>query len=350
MRLLQLVPLRLELGGHAVERVDQAAQLVGRAHRDPRVEVAAGDVARRARQLADRIGNALGHRQADAGAEQDEHQRGELQAAIEIVDLALHFVLAERQRHRQYRVARSGPDRRRGEHVGHVADAVLGDDAGQALQHDGAVDRLRRARRQQTRREEVAFAGRRQHRAVEDVDVLVDQLADPHHQIVAEGDHAFGARELLGVLDDALRHRRGPRRLALDVGQQQPGEVGTDEEGERQHRHDRGEHEGQEQLAVEAGADFAQQRSAGLRTAARQPREQRVGEQQHDVDGGRQRRQLRETDEVVEDARHRVAERVDEQPIVGEIDVIRPAVLLGNRPERLARLVDAIEGGGSELP
>ena len=64
-------------------------------HGDPRVEVAAGDAAGRAGQPADRIGDALGHRQPDRRAEQDEEQRREVDAAIELVDLALDFVLAK---------------------------------------------------------------------------------------------------------------------------------------------------------------------------------------------------------------------------------------------------------------
>ena len=65
MRALELIALRLQLRRHAVERVDQPAQLVGRADGDARVEVAARDAAGRARQLPDRIGDALGHRQPD---------------------------------------------------------------------------------------------------------------------------------------------------------------------------------------------------------------------------------------------------------------------------------------------
>ena len=108
VRAFELLALRLELGGHAVERVDQPAQLVGRSHGDPRVEVAARDPPGRARQPAHRIGDALGHRQPDAGAEQDEEQRREVHAAIELVDLALDFVLPERERHGQDRVAPAG--------------------------------------------------------------------------------------------------------------------------------------------------------------------------------------------------------------------------------------------------
>ena len=115
VRAFELIALRLQLRRHAVERVDEPAQLVGRSHGDPRVEVAARDAPGGARQLPDRIGDALGHRQPDAGAEQDEEQRREVDAAIELVDLALDFVLAERERHGQHAVAPAarGPARPR---------------------------------------------------------------------------------------------------------------------------------------------------------------------------------------------------------------------------------------------
>ncbi len=57
----------------------------GRQH--ARVEVAARDPPRRAREAVHRVGDALGHLVADAGAEQDEEQRREQHAAIELVDL-----------------------------------------------------------------------------------------------------------------------------------------------------------------------------------------------------------------------------------------------------------------------
>ena len=65
VRAFELIALRLQLRRHAVERVDQPAELVRRSHGDPRVEVAAGDPPGRARQLPDRIGDALGHREPD---------------------------------------------------------------------------------------------------------------------------------------------------------------------------------------------------------------------------------------------------------------------------------------------
>ena len=66
VRALELDALRLELASHAVERVDQAAQLVDRSHGNAGVEIAARDALRRAGQPPDRVGDALGERQADA--------------------------------------------------------------------------------------------------------------------------------------------------------------------------------------------------------------------------------------------------------------------------------------------
>ncbi len=101
MGAFELAALRLQLAGHAVERVDEPAQLVDGANRNPRVEVAARDALRRARQPPDRIGDALGQRQPERGAEQDEAEHREVHAAIEIVDLALDVALPQRRRHGQ---------------------------------------------------------------------------------------------------------------------------------------------------------------------------------------------------------------------------------------------------------
>ncbi len=198
------------------------------------------------------------------GAEQDEEQRGEVNAAIEVVDLALDLALAGGQRHGQDAIALAGPDRRGGDHVRDGADLILVDEAGQPLQHDRAVDVVRRARRQEPGGEQIALARREQLRAVEDVDVLIDHLADPHHHVVAARRDLFVAAtpERVGFLDDALRHGGGARRFRLHRIAQQIREIGTDHEGQRQDRDDGGEHEREEQLAVEAGADLAQQRAA----------------------------------------------------------------------------------------
>ena len=70
LRPFELAALPLQVGGHPVEVLDQAAQLVGRGRGDARVEIAARDPPRRARQPVDRIGDPLGHPVAERGAEQ----------------------------------------------------------------------------------------------------------------------------------------------------------------------------------------------------------------------------------------------------------------------------------------
>ena len=74
------------------------------------------------------------------------------------------------------------------------------------------------------------------------------------------------------VLDHAAGGGRRARGLHLDVGLHQRRDVGARDERERQHRHDGRGDEGEEQLAVEAGAHLAQQRAArGRRPRRDQP-------------------------------------------------------------------------------
>ena len=207
-------------------------------HGNPRVEVAAPDPLRRPRQAADGIGDALGQRESDRGAEQDEAHHRQVDAAVEVVALARDLLLPRRQRHRQDRVAAAGAHRRRRNQIRHGAELILVDEARQPLQLDRAIDVVRRARRQEARREEIALARRDELGAVENVDVLIDDLADPHHHVVVERTDAFGAaaQQRVGFLDDALGDGRRPRRLGLDAVAQQVGEVGADDERENQHR------------------------------------------------------------------------------------------------------------------
>ena len=152
-----------------------------------------------------------------AGAEQDEEQRREVDAAIELVDLALDLALAVGERHGQDRVAAAGADRRRRDHVRERADLILVDEARQPLQHDRAVDIVGRARRQEARGEQVALARREQLGAREDVDVLIDHLADPDHHVVADRRRRrrVAAQERVRLLDHPLRDRRRARRFRL---------------------------------------------------------------------------------------------------------------------------------------
>ena len=128
VRAFELRALRLQLRRHAVECVDEAAELVGGAHRDPRVEIARCNAARGAGQPAHRIGDALGQRQPDRGAKQHEAQDGEMNAAIEVVDLALDLPLARGQWDRQDAIALAGPDRRRGDDVRNGPNLILVDE------------------------------------------------------------------------------------------------------------------------------------------------------------------------------------------------------------------------------
>ena len=61
LRALELGALPLQVVGHAVEVLDQPPQLVRRRGGDARVEIAARDAPRRARQPVHRVGDALGH-------------------------------------------------------------------------------------------------------------------------------------------------------------------------------------------------------------------------------------------------------------------------------------------------
>ena len=79
----------------STRRLNSSAEVDGNA----RIEIAARDAARGARQPVHRIGDALRHRVADRGAEQDEAHRGQQHAPIEGVDLALGLLLPQRERH-----------------------------------------------------------------------------------------------------------------------------------------------------------------------------------------------------------------------------------------------------------
>ena len=338
--------LRLELAGHAVEGVDQAPQLVDRAHRDAGVEIAARDALRRARQPADGIGDALGQRQAERRPEQDEAQHGEVDAAIEIVDLALDVPLAERRGHGQdalaVRSVRTGVAAIR---YGVEPKTSSATKLGSRSQHDGAIDGVRRSRRQQARREEIELARGDELRAVEDVDVLIDHLADPHHHVVGALDAVSAAiEERVRLFDDALRHRGGARGFALNVLAQEIGKVGADDERQDEHGNDRGEDERQEQLAVEAGANLAEQGPADARPLATEPGEDR-GRQQHEHEGrAGERADLGEMHQVIEQREPRVADGIDAGAVVGEVDLIRVFAERDAFPERLARrIVDALE-------
>ncbi len=180
------LPLPLQIGGHLVEVLDQPPQFVRRGGGDARVEIAARDAPRRARQPVHRIGDPLGHPVAERGAEQaEEHEAGQ-HATIELVDLLLDLLLPVRHRHGDDAFAAAGAHRRRRQLVGKIADLLLADVGRQSVEQDRAIDVARRARRQQLRREQIACARRLQARAIEQVHVLVDRAPNQHHDLIVD--------------------------------------------------------------------------------------------------------------------------------------------------------------------
>ena len=100
LRAFELTALTFEILGHAIEVVDQAAELVGSGRDDTRIEIPARNPSRRPREPIDRIGDPLGHRIAQCGAEQAEQDRRREHQPPQVVDLPLDFSLAEGHRHR----------------------------------------------------------------------------------------------------------------------------------------------------------------------------------------------------------------------------------------------------------
>ncbi len=68
-----------------------------------------------------------------------------MHAAIEIVDLPLDFALPEGEGNRDQRILAGRPHGGGGQHVREVTDRVLARVARQPLEHDGAIDVVRRA-------------------------------------------------------------------------------------------------------------------------------------------------------------------------------------------------------------
>src|SRR5688500_15328983 len=105
-----------------------------------------------------------------------------MNAALEIFDLALDFVAAGQQRNAQDYVTAGRAGQRGRELIRKVTDAFFAKERRQALEGNLSVDLRRRARRQQARREEIALARRQQVGAGEQVDVLIENLTELHHQ------------------------------------------------------------------------------------------------------------------------------------------------------------------------
>ena len=319
---------------------------------DARVEIAARDPPRRARQPVHRIGDPLGHPVAERGAEQAEQHDAGQHAAIELVDLLFDLLLPVGERHGDDAFAAAGAHGRRRQLIGEVADLLLADERRQPIEQDRSVDVARRARREQLRREEVARAGRLQARPVEQVDVLVDGAADEHHDLIVDRVERRGAALLQRrvVLDQALRRGDGSRGRLLGAGEELRRDVGPREDREDEDRHDRARPERQEQLAVEAGSHFAQQRAAARGRPHAEDAEQRQRGEQRDVQHHRQHHQLRQVDQMADPGDHRIAERVDAAAVAQEVDAERLVVAIERGPERLARFDQPLEDRIGQRP
>ena len=234
-------------------------------------------------------------------------------------------------------------DRSRRDRIRHGADAILADKTGKTLERDGPIHRIGRPRREQPRCEQITLARRHELRAFEDVDVLIDDLADPDHDVVARRRESLGAlNERVRLFDDTLRDGGCARGLEGDVGGQQIGKIPADGDGQDQNRDDGCHDERQEQLPVEAGADLAQQRAPEPRARTCQPREHRGPDEHEHVERTRERRELGEMDEVIEQGQCAISDRVDEDAIVREVHAVAAVIRPNGGPERPAGwIVDA---------
>ncbi len=133
---------------------------------------------------------------------------------------------------------------------------------------------------------------------------------------------------------DVLGDGRRPDGRGFDARPQLGDREGPRHQGQRDDRHDRGGHEREQQLPVEAGADLAQQRAArGVRAPAHQ-REDARHERHQDVPERGQRQQFRQVDQVIERRDERVPERVDARPVVQDVGGVPAATALEPGPER----------------
>src|SRR4030095_15409368 len=123
-----------------------------------------------------------------------------MNAAVEIIDLAIDVALSRRQWDGREALLPASVHGRGSDRVGNGPDTIFTDEARQALKRNGAIDRIRGACRQQTRREQIALAGRDELRAFKNVDVLVDDLADPDHHVVTRRGTPLGARRQRAAL------------------------------------------------------------------------------------------------------------------------------------------------------
>ncbi|HZW75565.1 MAG TPA: hypothetical protein VFF43_18610, partial [Caldimonas sp.] len=221
---------------------------------------------------------------------------------IELVDLPIELLLAERQRDDDDAVASARANRGGSNAVRKVCDLLDADEDRQPLEDHFAVRGARRPHREQPRREQVALARGFEPRTVEQIDVLTDRASDEHHQRIVDGRQRRRAALLQRgvVLDEALRDRRGLRRGVFEIGLRLARKVRADAEREERHRDDGACDIRQKQLPIEARAKFPQQLASARRRERRQQREERGAREQQDVQHGDQHHQLGEVDEVPE--------------------------------------------------
>ena len=124
-------------------------------------------------------------------------------------------------------------------------------------------------------------------------------------------------------------------RAASDVRAHLTGHVVARDEGERDDGHDRGGNEGEKQLAVEAGADFAQQGTRVRRSARDGAEDGREHEHEEERDRGDDC-QLGEVHHVAKERDDRETERVDAAAITEQVHVVRLVVAQQARPYRRA--------------
>ena len=240
-----------------------------------------------------RVCDALRDVEAASRAQKHEQRHPEQDAAIDVADLALDVALSRRQRNGQNGIGADGSDRRRRDQIVLRAERVLGHERRCLRQRDRVVHTGRRTGRQQARGEQVAFAGRDQPRAFEDVDILFDDLADEHQEIVGhEGRGRVG--RLLQLRDDALGDDGGSGGAGLHVGAELGGGVVANEHGQAEHGNCRYRNEGQKETAVEADAQLADQLAAEAVPSRRERADERQDDDPHAERGagpGRRSRQ-----------------------------------------------------------
>ena len=109
------------------------------------------------------------------------------------------------------------------------------------LEGDGVIDGGRCACWEETRGKQVAFARGDQLRALEDVDVLIDELANSKQEVIINARSRIDASDRFlssllkpkRLLDDPLGDGRGSGRTCLDLCSELRRKVVTDDERER---------------------------------------------------------------------------------------------------------------------